>query len=405
MPTLTLLALLPIALCAIAPAILFLFNLRRYRAPNTGKRVPDTVAVLIPARNEEANIRPCIESVLQSRDISFEIWVCDDNSTDRTAAIVADLAAENPHIHLVHAPPLPPGWNGKQHACWKLARSANAAALLLFLDADVRLHPWTLTRSARALRNRNVQLLSGFPRQVFSGVLDRLLLPLIHFILLSYLPLRSMQRSTRPQFAAGCGQFLLVDRSAYFASGGHVEIRESRHDGLRLPQLFRTHGYRTDLVDLTRLADVRMYTTAAETWNGLAKNATEGMAAPGRILPFTLLLALGQIIPTLLVMLTLGELAFALPLLLHHTYIFGISDPTLLIAVASFMGASLLASYLPRLIAVRRFKQPLWSALLHPLGVTVLLCLQWQAFIRQKQNRPIAWRDRSYSTDTGQELN
>ena len=69
------------------------------------------------------------------------------------------------------------------------------------------------------------------------------------------------------------------------------------HDGLLLPRLFRKHGYRTDLADLTALAAVRMYTTAAQVWQGLAKNATEGVAAPARIVPISLLLLLGQVIP------------------------------------------------------------------------------------------------------------
>ena len=85
----------------------------------------------------------------------------------------------------------------------------------------------------------------------------------------------------------GCGQFILARREAYRKTGGHAEIRATMHDGLLLPQLFRRHGFRTDIADLTYLATCRMYHNAGEVWRGLAKNATEGMAAPSRILPFT----------------------------------------------------------------------------------------------------------------------
>ncbi len=78
------------------------------------------------------------------------------------------------------------------------------------------------------------------------------------------------------------------------------QIRTTMHDGLLLPQLFRRHGLRTDIADLTHLATCRMYHNASEVWQGLSKNATEGMAAPARILPFTLLLFCGQVLPLLL---------------------------------------------------------------------------------------------------------
>ncbi len=99
----------------------------------------------------------------------------------------------------------------------------------------------------------------------------------------------------------------MVRRDAYRKTGGHAQIRATMHDGLLLPQLFRRHGLRTDIADLTHLATCRMYHNASEVWQGLAKNATEGMASPARILPFTFLLFCGQILPFLL----------AVPLLFH----------------------------------------------------------------------------------------
>lgn len=390
-----------VATCAIGPAVLFTRNLKRYRWPRTGRSTYEHVAVLIPARNEENNIGACVESALRARDVEVSVWVCDDASIDGTAEIVQHLAKEDARVHLVQSPPLSAGWNGKQHACWKLARCGANESALLFLDADVRLHPWTIARALRMMRDEGLDLLSGFPRQHYTGFLDRLLLPLIHFVLLSYLPFRRMQKSTDPRFAAGCGQFLLVDRSAYFASGGHVEIRESRHDGLRMPRLFREHGFSTGLTDLTRLADVTMYETAGATWNGLLKNATEGMAARGRILPFTLLLFFGSIAPLLLVACWAAVMSVAMT----GAEMSGDSAwDGYAVAVTALLGAAACAAFLVRLIACRRFKQPLWSALLHPLGVTLLLLLQWQAWLRERLGTPVEWRARSYNTTSGEEI-
>ena len=387
--------------CSGAPALLFLLNLQRYRRPRASTRGLPAVSVLIPARNEENNIAACLTAVLSSRFAKLEVLVLDDGSTDRTAEIVEAMAREEPRLRLGTATPLPAGWNGKQHACWLLAQEASAP-LLLFLDADVRLEPEAISRCAAALRRARHRpaLLSGFPRQVTVGWTERMLLPLINFVLLAYLPLGQMRKTLKPAYAAGCGQFLLVKREAYFESGGHAAIRSTRHDGLRLPQQLRSHGYATELVDLTDMAEVRMYDSPRAVWEGLVKNATEGIASPGRIVPITVLLFFGQVLPgALLGLLLLGYAGLKLTggeVQIVDSALAGMAAAALLLAV--------LASYVPRLVAVRRFRQPLDSALLHPLGVAMLLGVQWYALARQTMGRPVAWRARSYQPESGEEM-
>jgi hypothetical protein len=381
---------------AVVPAVLFVLNLRRYRTP-VGDDGGASVAVLIPARNEERNIAACVESVLASSGVELEVLVLDDASSDRTTEVVCEIAARDARVRLLHAPPLPAGWNGKQHACWILAQKS-VSPVMLFLDADVRVQPAAIARCESTRRAQELPLLSGFPRQITVGWLEKLLLPLIHFVLLSFLPMGKMRRTIKPAYAAGCGQFFLSEREAYFASGGHAAIRETRHDGLRLPQLFRRHGYRTDIFDLTVLAEVRMYDSTRAVWQGLAKNATEGIATPARIVPFTVLLVLGQILPVFLS-------ASVVALLVEFTVVGATLDqPVLAASVGVAILVALVASYLPRLLAVRRFQQPLVSALLHPLGVVLLLVVQWYALARQVFGRPVAWRARSYSSQSGEEV-
>ena len=284
--------------CALAPAVMFCINYVLYREPRLVKpgRVLPAVSVLIPARDEEQAIRAAVESVLASGGVSLEVVVMDDASQDGTAAIVAEIAARDARVRLEQAPVLPRGWNGKQHACWALAHAARFERMC-FMDADVRLEPGALARMLGFQEECGAALVSGFPRQVTETAMEWLLLPLIHFVLLGFLPLPGMRRTTNPGYAAGCGQFLLVRRAEYFASGGHASIRETMHDGLRLPKLLREHGLTTDLADLTRLVRCRMYRSAGQVWSGLAKNATEGMAAPVRIVPISLVLLTGQVMP------------------------------------------------------------------------------------------------------------
>ena len=360
--------LLAVLACSLGPALLFLVNQLFYRAPPRAADARGSLSVLIPARDEEQSIAAAVESVLATRGVVVEVIVLDDASTDNTAAIVEAIAVRDARVRLAAAPPLPAGWNGKQHACHVLASLASHDTLC-FLDADVRVTPDALPRLAAFLDRRRAGLVSGFPREETGTPLEWLLIPLIHFVLLSYLPFAGMRWAPRiPGFAAGCGQVLMVRRDAYRASGGHAAIRETMHDGLLLPQLFRRNGFATDLADLTALARCRMYTDAAQVWRGLAKNATEGMASPARILPFSILLLLGQVLPL----------------------------PLFLLAPSALTAVALAASYAPRLIAAARFRQNLIGALLHPLGVAILLVLQWYALVRKLGGRQTTWKQRAY---------
>ena len=388
-------------LCAVIPAVLFCVNLRLYREPPPAGSLPlSAISVLIPARNEEHGIAAAVQSVLQTNGVEFEVIVMDDASSDRTAAIVEAIAAADPRVRLQQAPALPAGWNGKQHACWALAHAARFP-VLCFVDADVRLAPEALPRMAAFMLSQKAALVSGFPRQITETTLEWLLLPLIHFVLLGFLPLSRMRKTTDPAFAAGCGQFLMVDRQAYFAAGGHAAIRATMHDGLLLPRLLRASGHRTDLADLTNLATCRMYTNARQVWFGLAKNAIEGIAAPARIVPITLILLLGQVLSFAYLLCVFGVLIFRLPFILfawhHRMFIFDITHSGTVTLISIL--AALVAAWLPRVLAVRRFRQDWRSALLHPVGILILLSIQWYALLAKSTGRAVEWKKRSYATE------
>ncbi len=386
-----------LCLFAAIPAVMFLLNLRRYRAPGLGMPDDVRVAVLIPARNEERNIGACVASVLASRGVGLEVLVLDDASTDGTAEIVRKIGLRDARVRVVEGRELPRGWNGKQHACWVLAQETDAP-LLLFLDADVRVTPDAVARCVAEMQARGVALLSGFPRQILGGWMERMLLPLIHFVLLGLLPMGRMRKTTKVAYAAGCGQFFLAERECYFACAGHSAIRDTRHDGLRLPEEFRRHGLRTDIVDLTELAEVRMYESAGAVWMGLAKNATEGLGSPKRIVPVTVLLLMGQVLPVIAAALWV---AFCVSSVVVGATL---DDPRAAVVVSVLLGVAVVGVYLPRCIAVRRFKQPVLSAMLHPVGILMLLAVQWYALVRQIFGRPVEWRARSYSSGTGEEI-
>lgn len=137
-----------LALAAL-PAAMTVVNLLVLRRPPLPAS-PPSVAVLIPARNEAAAIGPCVEAALASVGADVEVIVLDDGSSDGTATIVAARAGGEPRLRLETAPPLPAGWNGKQHACHVLAQLTDRP-IMLFIDADVRLAPEGAARLAAVL--------------------------------------------------------------------------------------------------------------------------------------------------------------------------------------------------------------------------------------------------------------
>ena len=358
--------------CAVGPAAIFWVNLGRYRKPGLadGGTLP-RISVLIPARDEQGGIEAAVRSVLASRAVEVEVVVMDDGSTDRTAEVVEEIARQDGRVRLERAPGLPTGWNGKQHACWALAEAAKYE-VMCFVDADVRLEPEALVRMVGFLRGNG--LVSGFPREMTETWMEWMLLPLIHFVLLGFLPLWEMRKGTNPAYAAGCGQFLMVRREAYFACGGHSGIKATMHDGLLLPRLFRKANFRTDLADLTELASCRMYSSAEQVWSGLAKNATEGIAGPVRILPISALLFGGQVLPFVLAF-------WAGP----KGVWFG-----------ACVAVGICAAWLPRLLGLGRFRQDWRGALLHPFGILLLLGVQWYAWGRKITGGAVNWKARTY---------
>lgn len=339
-----------------------LINLRLYRrrvAPTPDDRA--AVGVCVPARNEEANIEACIRSLLASSHPRVEVLVYDDQSTDATAAILARLAAEDPRVVLVPTHPLPEGWNGKQHACWRCAQLATerGASWLLFTDADVRFEPGAITAALPHAHASHAALVSTFPRQVTGSWSEHAVVPMIFFILFGYLPMPRMRRTMDPAASAGCGQFLFARADAYAASGGHAGFKASMHDGIMMPRAFRRAGFRTDLFDGTDLCRVRMYRGLSQTWRGFAKNAYEGLGSVGLLVFLTVAHACAHVLPW--VYLPLAAL--------------GVIEARW-IAIAA---AAISLTLVQRVLLARAFRHDWRSVILHPVGILMMTMIQWHS--------------------------
>lgn len=336
-----------------------------------------SVAVCIPARNEEQNIQACVRAILANDYPDVRVYVYDDQSTDATPRILQQLMAEDARVRLVPTRTLAAGWVGKQWACAQLGQDAEAD-VVLFIDADVRLQPNALGAAVAAKRSLNAELLSTFPRQETLTLGEAMLVPMIFFILLSYLPFGRMRRSKDPNASAACGQFIMVSKDTYMRLNPHDACRNSMHEGVKIPRVFRKAGLHTDLFDGTDVVSCRMYDGFLSTWRGFAKNAYEGLGSPVLLIFLTVVHIVGHVLPWLV--LALSAATGRVP-----SIEFGLSLACVLVAGVQ------------RVMLALRFRQSPLFAIAHPLSVALMTVIQWHSFVLSLTGRR-GWRGRSLST-------
>lgn len=230
------------------------------------------LSVIIPARDEAANLSACLGSlVTQSEDVfqlgrEWELIVVDDHSTDGTATVAGKFAG----VTVVEAPKLEKGWTGKANAIWAAARKVRGK-WLLFTDADTIHEPGDLQRAMHEAARHKAGMLSYSPRQIVTGIWQRALMPLIFSELaLAYPPAKVSDPNQR--IAAANGQFLLVEREAYRRLGGHPSVKDRVLEDVELAFLAKRRkvGLRFRYADDAVAA--HMYKTTGAMIEGWTKN-------------------------------------------------------------------------------------------------------------------------------------
>jgi chlorobactene glucosyltransferase len=341
------------------------------------------VAIIVPVRNESANVRACLQSLLAQCYPAgrFRVLVVDDESTDDTARIVAAMAEQDARLSLLRSPPLPPGWVGKSHACWIGAAAAPAQTRwLCFLDADVRAASALVASAVRTAGDQGIDLLSLMPRQELRSFAERLILPCGLFVLAFCQDLRRRQANDSAD-ATATGQFMLIRREAYAAAGGHAAVASAICEDVALAQLITRRGHKVVLRSGDRLLSTRMYTGWQTLWPGLTKNLVEMLGGPGAALA-TALLAV--------------PLAWAVVIVpaVDGVGCLGAGDDAACVALVPALVASAAALGL-HLAGAIHFRIPVWYGLLFPVGYTVGALMVLDSVRRRWRGR-VSWKGRSY---------
>lgn len=352
-------------------------KVRSFRADKI--QPPDLlVSVLIPARNERLHIEGCLESVLASDTTGFrmEVLVLDDRSEDETAAMVQAIADRDARVRLLHGVDLPEGWMGKSHACHRLVQEAKGE-WFMFVDADVRLEPSAIRQTLAAGCEQSGGLVTGFPYQVTKTWMEKLVVPMMVFTIISHLPIFMIRRSSSPMFVAATGAFLLIHRSSYEASGGHAAIQAHLVDDMSLAKAVKRAGHPVMLTDVHDVTNTRMYQNGAEVWNGYKKNMYEGMGRKDVLLLGTMLIyTLMYIVPPLglIIGLMTGSSMFIL---------YGLIGTLLGMAV--------------KRVADHAGGQPWWLALLQPVSMACVIAIGLASWQAGRSGKGYVWKGRRYS--------
>ncbi|MCS6860012.1 MAG: glycosyltransferase family 2 protein [Abditibacteriales bacterium] len=338
------------------------------------------VSIIVPARNEEDMIERCVTSLVQQNYSSFEVIVVNDNSTDRTGEILADLARRFPSLRVIHGQPLPVGWCGKPFALHQgrahVGRVTGAAGhWLLFTDADTWHHPQMLSSVITFAQSRNVEMLSLMTDQEIVTFWEKVLQPIAIHFLVRFFPFDRVNDPDDP-LAIANGQFILIQRDAYDRLGGHERVKGEVVEDLELARVAKRARVRFMVADGRALVKTRMYTGLRDAWQGWTKVAYthRGM--------------------------TLGKLAGGVLL----TALLGLAPLALLLTafvsrVPLFMAASaaLFLVYCYHWAKINHIlRVPVVYALTNPLGTALMIGMMLTSAVQVLSGRGVMWKGRRY---------
>lgn len=334
------------------------------------------LSIIVPARNEERQIEACVRSLLAQNYPRFEIIAVNDRSDDSTGAILARIAHEDSRLIVVHGDALPEGWIGKP---WALAQGARIARgdWLLFTDADTTHEPLGASSAVQHAMHHGAQALSLLTTQRFETLAERAVLPsILWLIAFAVGSLDAINDPHRLDAAIFNGQYILFERAAYDALGGHGAVRDRIAEDYEFARLVKRDGrFRGRLAGASDLVYTRMYRSLREIWDGFSKNLyVAAHENPGQA--FAGLMMLAALSP-------LPEALLASAVLKR--------ERSRAVRMATVVAATSAAAE----FAMRRSRFPTGSGAFFPLGAAAMLAIFVNS-ARQHRTGQVRWRGRAY---------
>ena len=233
------------------------------------------ISVCVPARDEERNIRRCIEALLAQTHPNLEIIVLDDRSTDSTPQILEELSSRDSRLRVIRGSDLPAGWAGKPHALFQASAKARGE-WLCFVDADTFAAPEAIASCYAKALETQADLFTIMTFQELCSFWEKVLMPLVMTAMsVGFSPRRI--NDPKQRVAVANGQFILIKRAIYDAVGGHERIKDQIVEDKALSEQVKWNGHRLVIADGHLMARTRMYTSLPEMWEGWTKNIYLGL--------------------------------------------------------------------------------------------------------------------------------
>lgn len=271
-----------------------LFNfISNPKLPLSGKHYDDRVSILIPLKNKTDNILPLLQSIRAQDYKNYEVLIIKD--TDTADEVYEAFCKENQYFKLVNLPDLPVGWTEKNFSCYQLSKAATGK-YFMFLDSAVIVANGLINNAVHRMKIQRLTLLSLFTSQLMLSIGERLVVPLINFLLLNLVPLRLIRLSKNPVFAIASGQFMMFDAKSYIRYNWHEAVRNKRMSDLEIIKLIKGYGYNAETLLANGFIYSRMYTGFTDAIQGLSKNimANFGSSVGGLFL-YIFLVILGPV--------------------------------------------------------------------------------------------------------------
>lgn len=350
-------------------------------------RAEPLVSILIPARNEAANLARTLPLFLAQDYGNYEVILADDASTDGTGDLARTFASQHPErLRVVPIEGLPRGWAGKTHALHK-AFDAARGEWVLATDADIVFHPKALRAGLSLAEQQQAELISIFAFLECGSFWERLMMPVFGLMLASVFPVRKIN-DPRSSVAIASGGYILMRRESWAVLGGYEAIRGEMIDDLNTARRVKHSGRRIFAAVTRDLVRTRMYASFAETWEGLRKHAF----AAHRFSVFRIAAFLAG--AWLTALLPLAALSYSVFQLAAHG---GEFPPGIGLIFVLSLGQYALSVWL-HLLLILFFGIPWGYALLAPFGTILYTAIAVDSMCRTLFGAGVSWKLRQYGT-------
>jgi chlorobactene glucosyltransferase len=353
-------------------------NIRNFKLPGDILNSPPLVSVLIPARNEEKNIRRILNSMLKQDYRNLEILVLDDNSTDATGDIVEEFVKKDGRIKLIKGAPLPAGWKGKCFACHQLSKIAKGS-YFVFTDADTLHYPNSISGSLAALLKNNLDVTSIYPRQIAVTFSERMSVRFINFIILSFMPLILVKHSKAPFFSTAIGQFFLFKREAYEKTGGFEFVKDEILEDINISKQVKRCGLKIMIYDGSDSIFCRMFTNLPDVVKGFSRFIYAAFDC-NFLMEF--------------IAVSFIELIYLGPFILLPIGIFILDWPAKIISLNIIQ---IFLIFTIKFVLAIRFKERILDVFFTPVSLAFVYLLAINSYRQSKFGKGVDWKDRVYS--------